>query len=266
MQRIVTGAILGALVVAAIVWLPPIVAGIALGVFWLLGVREWADFARLARGATIVYVTVAGFGMLTGTLIVAERSALYVMLAIAALWWLIALAALQRHPRVVSRPLIAAAGFATLLPAWALLAFLHTQAGRGPAWVLTLLAIVWAADVGAYAVGRLWGKTKLAPTVSPGKTWEGVGGGLACAAAAGWLAGRILEVPALELVVVALLTAAGSIVGDLTVSLFKRNAGVKDSGRLLPGHGGVLDRIDSMTAAVAVFVLGLVATGIITRS
>jgi phosphatidate cytidylyltransferase len=130
--------------------------------------------------------------------------------------------------------------------------------------VLILLAIVWSADIGAYAFGRLLGKHKLAPTVSPGKTWEGVGGGLVSASAVGALASPMLDVPALELALLAAVTAAGSIVGDLTVSLFKRNAGLKDSGHLLPGHGGVLDRIDSLTAAVAVFVLGLVATGIIT--
>lgn len=263
-QRIATGAVLGILVVAAIVWLRPLYAGIVLGIFWLLGVGEWAGFARLARTATAVYVAVAGAAMLGGTLILDERAVIYVVLAVAAAWWLIAIAALRRHPRPVSRPLTAVAGFAALLPAWLLLAYLHARPGSGSAWVLILLAIVWSADIGAYAFGRLLGKHKLAPTVSPGKTWEGVGGGLVSASAVGALASPMLDVPALELALLAAVTAAGSIVGDLTVSLFKRNAGLKDSGHLLPGHGGVLDRIDSLTAAVAVFVLGLVATGIIT--
>jgi phosphatidate cytidylyltransferase len=127
-----------------------------------------------------------------------------------------------------------------------------------------MLAIVWAADVGAYAVGRSFGKNKLAPSVSPGKTWEGVVGGLCCAGVVGGLAGYVLGTTALLFAALAVVTAALSVVGDLNVSMFKRNAGLKDSGSLLPGHGGVLDRIDSVTAAVAIFVLGLALIGIIT--
>lgn len=265
-QRIATGAVLGALVIAAIVWLPPAVGGLALGAFWLLGAREWAGFARLPRPATVVYVAVAALAMLGASLLVGERSVTDSALAIAFAWWLVALAALRRHPRPVPRALIVGAGLATLVPSWALLAFLHSRPSSGPAWVLTLLAIVWSADVGAYVFGRLLGRRKLAPAISPGKTWEGVLGGLVCASATGWLASLLLGAPQAALAGLAAVTAAGSVVGDLTVSLFKRNAGLKDSGHLLPGHGGVLDRIDSVTAATAVFVLGLLVTGIITRS
>ena len=263
-QRILTGAVLGALVVATVLWLPPIAAGLVLGALWLLGVREWAGFARLGASTTIAYVLAAAVLMLVASRLVSERAVTYAVLAIAILWWLVALTALHRYPRAISRGSTAAAGFAALLPAWALLAVLHTQPEQGRWWILTLLAIVWSADVGAYGVGRAIGRTKLAPRVSPGKTWEGVAGGLLCASLTGWLASRFLGIEALELGLLAAATAAVSVVGDLTVSLFKRNAGLKDSGRLLPGHGGVLDRIDSLTAATSVFVLGLAAAGIIT--
>ena len=128
---------------------------------------------------------------------------------------------------------------------------------RGAQWVLFALCLVWAADIGAYVAGRSFGRVKLAPQVSPGKTWEGVLGGLVLAA---WLpcgAARWFAVPALEFVPLCLGVVAFSIVGDLTESLLKRFAGLKDSGTLFPGHGGVMDRIDSLTSAMPVLLLGL---------
>jgi phosphatidate cytidylyltransferase len=151
-----------------------------------------------------------------------------------------------------------------LLPSWALFVELHALSRYGAGLALTVLVIVWAADVGAYASGRLFGRVKLAPAVSPGKTWEGVSGGLLCAAFASWIAGHMLgtgiAVPALLGIGAA--TALVSVVGDLTVSMFKRNVGLKDSGRILPGHGGVMDRIDSLTAAIPIFCCGLWLAGI----
>ncbi len=122
---------------------------------------------------------------------------------------------------------------------------------------MTVLAIVWAADVGAYTFGRWLGRIKLAPAVSPGKTWEGVSGGLLVAAAAAWIAAILIGLPAGALLALGVVTALVSVLGDLAVSVFKRNVGLKDTGTLLPGHGGVMDRIDSLTAAIPVFVLGL---------
>jgi phosphatidate cytidylyltransferase len=127
---------------------------------------------------------------------------------------------------------------------------------------MTVLAIVWAADVGAYAFGRWLGRTKLAPAVSPGKTWEGVAGGLLLAGVAAGLAAPWLDLPVARLAGLGVVTALASVLGDLTQSMFKRNAGLKDSGKLLPGHGGVLDRIDSLTAAIPVFAGGLLLFGI----
>jgi phosphatidate cytidylyltransferase len=140
---------------------------------------------------------------------------------------------------------------------------LHRDGALGAELAFTLLMIVWAADVGAYAFGRLLGRTKLAPAVSPGKTWEGVTGGLLTAGLAAGVAAPWLELPVSRLVVLGVATALISVLGDLTQSMFKRNVGLKDSGKLLPGHGGVLDRIDSLTAAVPAFVVGLWALNLI---
>jgi phosphatidate cytidylyltransferase len=126
--------------------------------------------------------------------------------------------------------------------------------------VLTLLVLIWIADSGAYFAGRRWGRRKLAPVVSPGKTREGVYGALAGGLAWGGLAGWWLGLSAgraAGLVALCLATVLASVVGDLQESLLKRRRGLKDSGRLLPGHGGVLDRIDSLTAGAPVFAVGL---------
>jgi len=125
-----------------------------------------------------------------------------------------------------------------------------------------VLALAFAADIGAFFAGRSFGRVKLAPRVSPGKTWEGVFGGLLLALAVGWAASALSGVPALRLLPLALVGAGFSVVGDLTESLFKRASGLKDSGTLIPGHGGVLDRIDSTLAASPVLATGLLWLGV----
>ena len=129
--------------------------------------------------------------------------------------------------------------------------------------VLYLLLLVWAADIGAYFAGKRFGRLKLAPRVSPNKTWEGllggVGGALVVAAAGAF----VFRLPPVPFIALGLALVMASIVGDLTESLFKRQAGLKDSGTLLPGHGGVLDRIDSLTSSVPFFVLGLGWLGVL---
>jgi len=119
-----------------------------------------------------------------------------------------------------------------------------------------VLLLVWSADTGAYFAGKAFGRRRLAPQISPGKTWEGVAGGLVLSAAAAAASAQWLDQPVGPLVVVSLVVAVFSIVGDLTESLFKRFAGVKDSGQLIPGHGGLMDRLDSITAAAPLLLLG----------
>ncbi len=125
----------------------------------------------------------------------------------------------------------------------------------GALWLLYVMILVWGADSGAYTFGKMFGKHKLAPKVSPGKTWQGFFGGLLTAAVISWAYGvwAHLDVTPTVLLVCSVVAALASVLGDLTESMFKREAGIKDSGHLIPGHGGILDRIDSLTAAVPVF-------------
>jgi phosphatidate cytidylyltransferase len=180
-------------------------------------------------------------------------------------FWVVALLYLPRAVVATGhgpglRLLKSLAGVLVTVPAWAALVLLHSREPDGPYVILYLLVLVWAADSGAYFAGRKWGKRKLAPVISPGKSWEGVYGAIALcsvlAVAVGLAYGETLK-QAAGLLLVSLLTVMFSIVGDLLESLMKRQAGIKDSSNLIPGHGGVLDRIDSLTAAAPVFFIGL---------
>jgi phosphatidate cytidylyltransferase len=158
----------------------------------------------------------------------------------------------------------ALSGLLVLVPTGVALVALHRSGEAGPGLVLLLLVLVWAADSGAYFAGKRWGRRKLAPTVSPGKTVEGVCGGLTLAMVAAISGWYVLQPGTLALgpaIAISLATVVFSIVGDLYESMLKRQHSVKDSGTLLPGHGGMLDRIDSLTAASPVFALGVLGAG-----
>jgi phosphatidate cytidylyltransferase len=150
-------------------------------------------------------------------------------------------------------------GVAVLVPFYAALVLLFQA---GPATLLLALLIVWAADSGAFFAGRSLGRVKLAPSISPGKTWEGVIGGLVAVVVLILVRSLWFDTDLKVFVPFCLAIACLSIVGDLTVSMFKRNAGLKDSGALFPGHGGVLDRIDSVAAAAPLFALGVSWAGL----
>jgi phosphatidate cytidylyltransferase len=259
--RIITGVVFGAAITGALLFAPaPVTAGL-LGLLWLAGVWEWAAFAKLPVAGQAGYTILFAAAMVMGPWL--GDQALAVLLVAALVWWAFALVLVVRYPRTFSSTFVVLAGIVVLLPSWALLVRLHGEGTLGAKLAFTLLVIVWAADVGAYAFGRLFGRRKLAPAVSPGKTWEGVTGGLVTAGLAAGLAAAWVGLPASHLVALGVATALISVLGDLTQSMFKRNVGLKDSGKLLPGHGGVLDRIDSLTAAVPVFVAGLWALNLI---
>ena len=259
--RIITAIVLGAAVTAAVLLLPTSVAATVLGVLWIAGAWEWGGMAKLTTRGRVVFVAVL-LALMAATVAALGGLVTDAMLAVALIWWGVALIVVLSYPRKFAPSFVMLAGALVLVPSWALLVGLHGGGEPGPALTMTVLAIVWAADVGAYAAGRLFGRVKLAPHVSPGKTWEGVSGGVVLAALAAWGAARLLGLPAPALVWLGIASALVSVLGDLTASMFKRNAGLKDSGRLLPGHGGVMDRIDSLTAAVPVFVLGLKLAGV----
>ena len=180
-------------------------------------------------------------------------------------WWIVALllvlsypasAAFWRHSKVLRLIF----GILTIVPFfWGMLALRAWHYAdnhySGALWLLYVMILVWGADSGAYMFGKMFGKHKLAPKVSPGKTWQGFFGGLLTAAVISWAYGvwAHLDVTPTVLLVCSVVAALASVLGDLTESMFKREAGIKDSGHLIPGHGGILDRIDSLTAAVPVF-------------
>jgi phosphatidate cytidylyltransferase len=179
-----------------------------------------------------------------------------------AVFWVLATVAVLTYPRSVPvaahRALALPAGLVVGWAAWMALVVIRSQP-QGATWVLWLLLLVTAADIGAYFAGRRFGRLKLAPHISPGKTWEGLLGGVLVSL----LATLAMLVPmgafSLGWIPVVLLLVAVSVFGDLFESVLKRVRGVKDSGSLLPGHGGMLDRIDSAVAALPVFALVLIS-------
>jgi phosphatidate cytidylyltransferase len=261
LARITTAVVFGVAITAALLLASPPVAAGVLGLLWLVGVWEWAGFAKLEALGRVAYTVSLAVAMALGWRWLGEQGALALLVAALA-WWALALVLVLRFPRSFGPGFVAFAGVVVLWPSYALLVRLHADGVLGAELAFTVILIVWAADVGAYVFGRWLGRTKLAPAVSPGKTWEGVTGGLLLAGVAAGTAAWWLGLPVSRLVLLGVLTASISVLGDLTQSMFKRNVGLKDSGKLLPGHGGVLDRIDSLTAAVPLFVVGLWALGV----
>ena len=133
---------------------------------------------------------------------------------------------------------------------------LHGQS-KGHIWTLILFLLIWVADVGAYVSGKTLGKHKLAPSISPGKTWEGLLGAIVLVAIYAWIVAWAMKIDTVMAVVLFPIVAAFSVVGDLCASLGKRQAGIKDSSNFLPGHGGFIDRFDSLIAATPLFVICL---------
>ncbi|RMF96653.1 MAG: phosphatidate cytidylyltransferase [Gammaproteobacteria bacterium] len=256
LKRVITAAVLVAVLLILFFALPVQAATLALGAFLLAAAWEWAGFAGFSR-VRQRFAYVAVFALLA--VLIAVATPVYLpprpVLAASLLWWVVAAGLVMRYPLVVPPAVTAVCGACVLLPAWLGLLLLMRDPRAGPGVVLYLFGIVWAADVGAYFVGRRIGRVRLAPRVSPGKTWEGALGGLAAALLVTAAGGVWLGLPLAVMLPAGLAIALMSILGDLTVSLFKRNAGLKDSGHLFPGHGGVLDRIDGVTAAVPLFAL-----------
>jgi len=259
--RIITALVLGSATTAVVLLLPSWAVAAAIGVLWTVGAWEWTQFAGGRHVSSVVYTAIfVGLMLLMGPLFDAPGA--QTVAAVAVAWWVLAAVALWAYPWRIPAIVVAISGPFALLPGWLLLAAIHGRVPGGRELTLSLLFIIWAADMGAYFFGRRLGRVKLAPQISPGKTWEGVIGGLGLAALVASVAGIVLGVPLGAFVSVAMAASLVSIIGDLTFSMLKRNVGLKDSGRLLPGHGGVLDRIDSLAAAVPIFFIGLEIAGI----
>ena len=257
--RTLTAAALLAVFIAAVLVLDRVYLAIVAGAVVACGAYEWALLVRMRGSAAILYAIVctavyAAIAAFAWPISAAAMPILAILVAALAFWALAVPAWLARGLQGSSRALLSAAGIAVLVPAALAMVAL-------PAWLmLAILGLVWISDTAAYFVGRAFGRRKLAPSVSPGKTIEGaVGGVVASVAYAAILAASMPAIGAhvkglawMPYAGAAIALCVVGILGDLFESLAKRHAGVKDSGKLLPGHGGVLDRIDSACAALPV--------------
>ena len=260
-NRVITALILAPLVVAAIYMLNTFWFAGVIALVFALASYEWAGFCTANSqhtGAWSRWIYVLAFLAIAAFLFQFPAYHLSIIY-LGTVFWCAAIVAVLLYPRgqlAFSRPLVLVpVGFVVLISGWLAVVQIHSQP-EGPHWLLWALVLVWAADVGAYFAGRAFGSRKLAPHVSPGKTWEGALGGLAlamavCGAFVAWWQG-------FAWLGVALILAVVSIFGDLFESLVKRSTGVKDSGTILPGHGGILDRIDSIFAVLPLLTVLLV--------
>ncbi len=264
-QRVITAAVLLPLFVAAVWYLPTPWFGVLAGMIVCLGAWEWSGLAGLSSfRLRLPFVGLVAVLLAVVYELKANVWSQLLLFSAVAGWFLVAVLILSVEKRVVvipaSRMVRAMLGVLVLVPSWLGLILLHAGGPDSRVILLFLVALIAAADIAAYFSGRRWGSHRLAPVISPGKTREGLWGALAGAlpVALGYaLIDNIQGIELLVFLILCLVTVLFSVAGDLLESLIKRSAGRKDSGTLLPGHGGVLDRIDSLTGAVPVFVTGL---------
>ena len=274
-QRVMTGVVLASSFVAGVVFLPLLALAAVFAVIVSLGAWEWARLAgwtsAASRGTYAATVVLAMVGLyffcdLGGS---PSRDQVQPFLGLACLWWSFALLWIKSYPAsaglwgtVTMRSLM---GLLILAPAWLAAVYLLSLP-RGGLLMIAMILVVVTADIGAYFTGKSFGRHSLAAKVSPAKTWEGCWGGMASVLVLALVLHYLLPVQSVPIsfvaiIVIALVTALSSVVGDLTVSMVKRQSGVKDSGSILPGHGGLLDRLDSICGAAPVFALGLLLAG-----
>lgn len=259
-QRIITAIFLFAAVVAGILLLPPVwFAIVVMVVFISIGGWEWSKlvgFEKYHQGLFIAWLLIACYFAYR---LIDFR---WAFLVAGILFWAIAFILLATYENGTNfyknnKWLLRLSAFFVLVPSWIAMVALHE---KNPQMVLYVIILVAMADTGAYFSGKSFGKNKLAPELSPGKTREGLFGGLIAAAMWAVVGAVYFDLPNRDWIYFVLLSIAVALIsvsGDLLESLIKREAGRKDSGNILPGHGGILDRIDGLLAALPLFTLGV---------
>lgn len=272
-SRVITAIVLLALLLAALFLLPPIAWALLVAAMVMQGATEWSHLSKLeGRKATAFWwlTLVLMLGLVALDAYAAAEVNFYVHLAIylvSALLWLVVVPSWLMVGWKVENPLaMALVGWAVLIPTGLAMMDLR-EIAPSPWMLLFVMGLVWVADIAAYFAGRRFGKTKLAPSISPGKTWEGVAGAMFGVSAYVILVWAFSPHFATREILPPLLLAAWwwvilAVIGDLFESAIKRQAGVKDSGALLPGHGGLLDRIDALTSTLPLAALALLFQGI----
>jgi len=268
-QRILTALVLAPLGFVLIFLAPPHVFRAMVSLIWLVSSLEYARLAGLRRVGTVALIVVQAtiFLLLFNHWDGVSELMLPILTAACLTWCLMLLRLVtfrDNHPPPFGYSILGfACAVASMTFAWVALAMIR-DLPHGEYWILCLLLIVWAADVGGYFVGRHFGGRKLAPRISPSKTWSGFSGGFALAimvALVYTLTVPSLEAGAVTMMVIAAVAMLASVGGDLFISIQKRSMGLKDTGTLLPGHGGILDRFDSLVSAAPFFALGLLVVG-----
>jgi phosphatidate cytidylyltransferase len=266
-QRIITAVVLAAVFVGVLLFCPPAVFTLFISVVAAAAAWEWANLCHITQRTARVAYTALLLALAAGLWLLIHNTALLSLqqlLLIACVWWAVALLWVRSYPSSIAlwqgRWVRMLMGALVLLPC--LLSLIHLRSlPIGRFMVIGVVLLVATADIGAYFSGRAWGRHKLAPHVSPGKSWEGVAGGMAAVALLGFAYSVFRNLPFIVVLAIVLPAALLSVVGDLLESMLKRFRGIKDSGQLLPGHGGVLDRIDGLTAAAPVFTLAVITAG-----
>jgi len=264
-QRVITALFMVLAFLGVLFLTPWYVFAVVLAVVFSIGAWEWSNLAGLRSNIsrfTFVVVLIAVTALLgVWSRWFVSEAAVQSILYVACIWWALAFLWVQSFPASAvlwsAKVIRLLMGALVLIPAWAGAVFLRNQ-DSGAQLVLLCMLVVASADIGAYFSGRQFGKRKLAPAVSPGKSWEGVAGGMLLSLAVALGFNAFYGSSGWQLVLAIVLPAAMmSVVGDLLESMLKRVRGIKDSGDILPGHGGVLDRIDGVTAAVPFFSLSV---------
>ncbi len=262
-QRVITAAILIPLIVISILYIPSNIFSLLLAFFVCIAAWEWSKFVEYSQKIQKYIYVLSAIFLISISYIYRDTLLANSIIFLGATWWLCAAGLIiayqkEKYSVPLTQFIKSVIGLLILVPAWMSLIVLHAEID-GPHLVLFLFILIWLADTTAYFVGKQFGKRRLASRTSPGKSWEGVIGALFATSLLSLGYGIMVkpQYAAVGLLALCIITVMFSIIGDLTESMFKRIVGIKDSGGILPGHGGVLDRIDSLTAAAPIYVMGL---------